>query len=68
MSSDMVKRLCIFQRNDSMTLEKDFHASYATNFGFLWNAEVVSGPVRAWKESNDVATYVPIFVNIWLVS
>ena len=51
-----------------MTLEKDFHASYATNFGFLWNAEVVSGPVRAWKKSNDVATYVPIFVNIWLVS
>ena len=70
MSSSMVKGLCISQRNDSVTIGKDFHAYHATNLVFLWNAEVLSAPVSAWNDvvGNDVATCVPIFINVSLTS
>ena len=53
------KRLCI---------EKDFHASHATNLVFVWNAEVLLAPVRTRKKGNDVATCVPIFKTVSLIS
>lgn len=45
---------CITQRNDSVTIGKDFHSSSATNLVFLWNDEVLPAPVRTWKEGSDV--------------
>ena len=64
LASNIVKGLCITQRDNYLAIGKDFQASHATNLVFIWNTEVFSAAVRAWKKGNDVSTCVPIFINV----
>ena len=67
-SSNVGKRLYIFQRNDSVFIGKDFYASHAIILFFLWNSEVFSAPMKAWKKGNDAENSVGIFINVSFLS
>ena len=67
-SSNIEKSLYITQRNSSVLIGKDFDASHANILILLWNAELFSAPVRAWKKGNDAKNIAPIFMNVSLIS